>query len=431
MSKQLKNLLYISIPILLLIVTEWSCKKKDVFPSQQLPQIISLSPASAKAGTQVTIKGSDLKGVSDVRFGTAEAINFNAGANTDTAISVTVPDSLPLGPMYLQVYLPDGKGYASHQFTVLLTPPVPKIDSVSPTKALPGASVIISGINFSLVTSVRFGGVNATFGPTLDTNHKIQATVPLAAGPGNQYITVINPNGEDSIPFNVDFSPVVNSFSPASASAGDLITVSGVRFTGATSVMLGSASITYNAVNDSTITFTVPSGAISGAITVTTTYGSGTSKASLSILIAGLAFPIYDDAVTSNWTNSGWIGGGWGGTVNYSNTSPVETGTHSARIDYVGGYGSPLQLGGASINLSPYTSFKISIYGGPGSNGLKINIGINQADSYTITLVEGQWTDYQIALASLTSSSTLTDIWIKEYNGTGGFSIYVDNMGLN
>src|SRR5450755_3818901 len=99
MSKQLKNLLYISIPILLLIVTEWSCKKKDVFPSQQLPQIISLSPASAKAGTQVTIKGSDLKGVSDVRFGTSEAINFNAGANTDTAISVTVPDSLPLGPM--------------------------------------------------------------------------------------------------------------------------------------------------------------------------------------------------------------------------------------------------------------------------------------------------------------------------------------------
>jgi len=431
MSKQLKNLLYISIPIFSLIMMEWSCKKKDVFPSQQLPQIISLSPASAKAGTQVTIKGSNLKGVSDVRFGTVGAINFNAGANTDTAISVTVPDSLPLGPMYLQVYLPDGKGYASHQFTVLLTPPVPKIDSVSPTKALPGASVIISGINFSLVTSVRFGGVNATFGPTLDTNHKIQATVPLAAGPGNQYITVINPNGEDSIPFNVDFSPVVNSFSPASASAGDLITVSGVRFTGTTSIMLGAASITYTAVNDSTITFNVPSGAISGAITVTTPYGSGTSKASLSILVAGLSFPIYDEAVTSNWTSSGWIGGGWGGTVNYSNTSPAETGTHSARIDYVGGYGSPLQLGGASINLSPYSSFKISIYGGPGSNGLKINIGINQADSYTITLVEGQWTDYQIALASLTSSSTLTDIWIKEYNGTGGFSIYVDNMGLN
>lgn len=431
MRKKFKSLLFFSIVIGGLIVLQFGCKKKDVFPSQQLPQISLLSPASAIAGTQVTIKGSNLKGVSDVRFGTAEAANFNAGANTDTAISVTVPDSLPLGPLYLQVYLPDGKGYAAHQFTVLLTPPVPKIDSVSPTKALPGALVIISGINFSLVTSVKFGGVDASFGPTLDTNHKIQATVPLAAGPGDQYITLINPNGQDSIPFNVDFSPVVNSFSPASASAGDLITVSGVRFTGATSLMLGSTSITYTAVDDGTITFTVPSGAISGNITVTTTYGSGTSKSSLSILVAGLAFPIYDEAVTTNWTNSGWIGGGWGGTVNYSNTSPAETGNYSAKIDYSGGYGSPLQLGGASINLSSYSTFKISIYGGPGSNGLKINIGINQQDSYTITLVEGQWTDYQIALSNLTTSSTLTDIWIKEYNGTGGFSIYVDNMGLN
>ncbi len=431
MSKHFKNLLYIGIPILLLIVTEWSCKKKDVFPSQQLPKITSLSPSSAKAGTQITIRGNNLKNVSDVRFGTTEVTTFSAGNNTDTAINVIVPDSLPLGPLYLQVYLPDGKGYASYQFTILLTPPVPKIDSVSPKKALPGATVIISGVNFSLVNSVKFGGVAASFSPTLFTNHKIQATVPLKAGPGNQYITVMNPNGVDSIPFNVDFSPVINSFSPLSGSTGDLITVSGVRFTGATSLMLGSTSISYAVVNDSTITFKVPSGAISGTITVATPYGLGTSKSSLSILVAGLAFPIYDEGVTSNWTNSGWIGGGWGGTVNYNNTSPVETGTYSARIDYVGGYGSPLQLGGASINLAPYSSFKISIYGGPGSNGLKINIGINQQDSYTITLVEGKWTDYQISLSSLTTSSTLTDIWIKEYNGTGGFSIFVDNMGLN
>jgi hypothetical protein len=285
MSKQFRNLLCISVPIFLLIITQWSCKKKDVFPSQQLPLITSLTPASAKAGIQVTIKGNNLKKVADVRFGTAEAANFNASANTDTAISVTVPDSLPLGPMYLQVYLPDGKGYASYQFTVLLTPPVPKIDSVSPATALPGAAVIISGVNFSQVTSVKFGGITASFGPTLDTNHKIQAKVPLTAGPGNQYITVINPNGEDSIPFNVNFSPVVNSFSPASASAGGLVTVSGVRFTGATSVTLGSISLTYAVVDDSTITFTVPSNAISGTITVTTPYGSGTSKSSLSILV--------------------------------------------------------------------------------------------------------------------------------------------------
>lgn len=431
MSIHFKNILRVSLPLFLMIFLQWGCKKKDVYPGQQLPRITSLSPISAKGGTSLVIKGANLKNVSDVRFGTVAAVNFNPGSNTDTAIDVTVPDSLPLGPMFVQVYLPDSKGYAAFQFTVLETPPVPKIDSVSPVHALPGDQVIISGVNFSLVNKVTCGGINANFSPALDTNHKLQVTIPLTAVAGDQYIDVKNPNGEDSIPFSVDFYPVVNSFSPSSASAGDLITVSGVRFTGATDVKLGSTSVTYTVVDDNTITFNVPAGAISGSITVTTSYGSGTSNASLSILVAGLAFPIYDEGVTSNWTSSGWIGGGWGGSVNYSNTSPVETGTYSAKIDYVGGYGSPLQLGGASIALAPYSSFKISIYGGPGSNGLKINIGINQADAYTIILVEGVWTDYQIPISDLTSSATLNEIWIKEYNGSGGFSIYVDNMGLN
>jgi hypothetical protein len=52
-------------------------------------------------------------------------------------------------------------------------------------------------------------------------------------------------------------------------------------------------------------------------------------------------------------------------------------------------------------------------------------------EKYFIHEIEGKWTDYQITLSSLTTSSTLTDITIKEYSGTGGFTIYVDNMGLN
>jgi hypothetical protein len=100
------------------------------------------------------------------------------------------------------------------------------------------------------------------------------------------------------------------------------------------------------------------------------------------------------------------------------------------RINYDGGWGSPLQLGGASVDISSYTTFKISVYGAAGSGGKKINIGINKADKYTITVVEGVWTDYAIPLSTLTSDP-LNEIWVKEYNGTGGFTIYVDAMGLN
>ena len=62
------------------------------------------------------------------------------------------------------------------------------------------------------------------------------------------------------------------------------------------------------------------------------------------------------DAVTSNW--NGWTGGGWGGSINYCNTAPVREGDNSIKIDYVGGWGSPLQLGGASVNAASYTTLK-------------------------------------------------------------------------
>jgi hypothetical protein len=178
-------------------------------------------------------------------------------------------------------------------------------------------------------------------------------------------------------------------------------------------------------------------GVLRGQITLGVLNSTVTVKSTDVLEITGsappptVALPFYDDAVTSNWTSTGWIGGGWGGTADYNNSSPVRAGTKSVKIDYVGGWGSPLQLGGANIPFAGYTHFKISIYGGAGSNGKNINIGLNGGDSYTINVVEGEWTDYAIPIASMTAASALTEIWVKEYNGSGGFTVYVDAMGLN
>jgi hypothetical protein len=144
---------------------------------------------------------------------------------------------------------------------------------------------------------------------------------------------------------------------------------------------------------------------------------------------------IYDDAVTSSWTSSGWIGGGWGGTSDRNNTTVARDGTKSIKIDYVGGYGSPFQLGhdasATGINLAPYTTFRISIYGAPGSGGKSITIGFNGVNGkYNINVVEGKWTDYSIPISTLTTSSFLKELWIQEYSGTGAFTIYADAIGL-
>jgi hypothetical protein len=177
---------------------------------------------------------------------------------------------------------------------------------------------------------------------------------------------------------------------------------------------------------------TVPSGAVDGKLTLAVINTGQTVKSANDLKIVGSSVPpiiIYDDAITSAW--NGWIGGGWGGTKDLNNTTPVRSGSKSIKIDYTaGGFGVPLQLGGANISLGGYTSLRVSIYGGAGSGSKTVNIGFNEADGKTVTIVEGQWTDFTIPLSQISSASTLTHLYIKNYSATGDFTIYVDNLEL-
>lgn len=413
------------------ILVQESCKKTDVFPVQTLPSITGLSPTSGIAGTPVTIKGLNLKNVVAVQFGTKPAAAFIPANNTDTAITVKVPDSTGLGDLYVQVYYNEGAGYAAYKFTVLLTPPVPKITTVTPTSGLPSDIVTVTGNEFSLVTSVKVGGITATFTPTLDTNHVMKVTIPANASGGSQYIKLSNPNGTDSVRFTVLLTPVITFIPATPVNVGDLVTIKGLRFIGTTIVKLGAVNVpVFTVLTDTTLKFTVPAGALTAPITVTTANGTTTSSGSLVVQVAGLALPFYEDAVnTTNW--NGWIGGGWGGTANYANTSPVESGTNSIKINYVGGWGSPVQLGGATIPMAGYTTFKISIYGGPGTTGKKIKIVFNSTGGFEQVLgTEGQWNDYVIPISNISTASTLQELWLQEFTGTD-YTVYVDNMGLN
>ena len=431
MNKIIKNLLLISISLIAAVFFFAGCKKEITNPAQTIPVIKEIFPGSAIAKAPIVIKGLNLQNVSKIQFGTKVVTDFNPATNTDSSVNVRVPDSLPLGETFVQVYESDGKGYSAYKFTVLLTPPVPKIASVTPITGLPGDVITITGINFSLVRSVKFAGVNASFAPTADTNTIMKVTVPWDAVAGDQFIKLTNTNGADSIAFNVNRKPVITSFTPGSVRAGDVSTVKGLRFNGATSVKLGTTATAFTVLNDSILTLTVPAGALSGNVSITTPNGTGVSTSALTVLVAGIAFPIWDEALSSNW--NGWLGGGWGGTFDPTNTTPVRTGAKSLKITYSPQWGVPYPLGGATISLAAYTTFKISIFGGPGTSGKRVNIGFNESDGKTIDIVEGVWTDYTIPLSDISTASTLTHLYLKEYSGVAGpdYTIYVDDLGLN
>lgn len=179
------------------------------------------------------------------------------------------------------------------------SPPTPTITSVSPASGAlaGGTTVTITGTGFKypnstlaayIVTQVNFG--SSVSPPSVATNLNVISATQLtcvtpAEGPGTVDVYVRAPGGigykSQAYTFN-NPQPVVNSVTANNGStAGGLgVTLSGVHFTGATSVTFGGASATsVMVVNDTTITCNTPAH-LHGAVTVAVTTPSGTGSLS-------------------------------------------------------------------------------------------------------------------------------------------------------
>ncbi len=96
---------------------------------------------------------------------------------------------------------------------------------------------------------------------------------------GNIYGTTYSDgaNGYGTV-FKLTMKPVITSFSPTSGPVGTVITFTGVNFTEATAVMFGKVAVPFTINSDTSLTFTVPTGAVTAAIKVVNPFGTGTSK---------------------------------------------------------------------------------------------------------------------------------------------------------
>jgi len=173
----------------------------------------------------------------------------------------------------------------------------PTISSFTPTSGPIGAPVVINGNNFSGsdpdVTSVKFNGVSATF--TINNPHKITATVPAGATDGP--ISATNPDGTGTSAnsFDVTPSPVptITSFDPSSGPVGTSVDITGTGFFGASAVTFNTTTAMFTVDSNTQITATVPAGATTGTIRVTTPGGTAVSATSFTVT-AGLTITSFD-----------------------------------------------------------------------------------------------------------------------------------------
>src|SRR5204863_3987077 len=79
-------------------------------------------------------------------------------------------------------------------------------------------------------------------------------------------------------------APTISSFSPSSGGVGASVTITGTAFTGATAVKFNGTTATFTVNSDTQITATVPTGASTGAITVSNPAGTATSASSFTVI---------------------------------------------------------------------------------------------------------------------------------------------------
>jgi hypothetical protein len=145
---------------------------------------------------------------------------------------------------------------------------------VIPASGDVGIKIVIRGSGLSSATGVSFNGTAAKF--MVVNGSEITAMVPIGAVSGPVIITSPAGTLASSVPFLVN--PQIKTFTPESGPIGTTVTITGASFTQAVDVAFsGVATTAFTVGSDAKLTATVPSGAATGPITITTAGGTATS----------------------------------------------------------------------------------------------------------------------------------------------------------
>ncbi len=242
-----------------------------------VPTLTGFAPASGPVGTSVTLTGSGLSGATAVAFHGTAAASFNA--TSATAITAVVPAGATTGTV--SVTTPGGTATSGESFTV--TPsPMPTISAFAPTAGPVGTSVTLTGTGFIGVSAVSFNGTAAAF--TVVSPTSITTTAPAGATSGTISVTTPGGTATSVTGFSVIPPPGLSLVAPATGPVGATVTLTGSALESAGAVRFNGATATFSVDSSTQITATVPTGATSGPITVTTAGGTASSATSFVVI---------------------------------------------------------------------------------------------------------------------------------------------------
>jgi hypothetical protein len=234
------------------------------------PTLTGMSPTAGRVGDTIIISGSGLDGVTGVGFNGTAAVFTTLSPDQ---IQAVVPNGATSGPV--TVALLGGSLEVPTPFSV-----APRIDGFTPLTGSAGTSVTISGSAFLGATDVSFAGTAASF--TVQSYSRIVAVAPVGAASGP--ITVTTPDGTATSVAAFGIAPSISAFTPAKATVGTSVTITGASLSGASAVKFNGAAATFAVTSPTGIVAVVPAAASSGKISVTVAGTTVKSRATFYVL---------------------------------------------------------------------------------------------------------------------------------------------------
>jgi fibronectin type 3 domain-containing protein len=265
------------------------------------PTITGFTPTNGAVGTTVTIAGTNFSSVpadNTVIFG--GGVTAAVSAATANSLTVTVPPGAATG--VISVTTASGTAKSASPFVVLQPPAAPAgvvAIPVNSTQVNISWNLVAAATGYNVYRSTTQGvavvaGNRATSAPVTAPPY---ADTGLTTGTTYYYVvTAVNANGESVASKEVGAMPatpppappVITGFSPTNGAAGALVTINGSYFSAAatnnTVTFGGGVPAVVNSATATTLVVTVPAGATTGKISVTTSAGTTQSAATFTVL---------------------------------------------------------------------------------------------------------------------------------------------------
>jgi RHS repeat-associated protein len=261
------------------------------------PAITSISPQNVAAGQTITVVGLNFGSTTGTVTLSGESVKIVSWKTS--AITFTVPTNVSIGADPVVVT----NSVGSSPSAILNVQFAPSITSISPTKGQPSTQVTIAGTGFGTKTAglVTFNGAPAQIVSWANTDIVVDAPNGLAgSGP-----VVVSWQGASSNGVTFSFLPTIVALIPSTVKVGYTFGIVGENFLASPgSATLNGTKLTTTFWSNFLILATVPSGAKTGPVVVTTSVGASNSE---TLTVQGGTAPLTITAMAAPPANAaGW-----------------------------------------------------------------------------------------------------------------------------